>query len=672
MIRVHRLPAVPVALLLALAAGCQPAEVVTGNCKSTLDCPSGKVCLNGVCQQPGLTPCVTDQDCEELGGRCVNNYCTAFDVDAGILDHDAPDSRPESSIPTGDGIISIVNDLPIDFGSPFLGVAIERVLTIKNVGTTGLRLLSVHRDTGTTAEFALSPEGAAAAAVIEAGLTADVVITYTLADGEADIGLVVVESDAVACQPSCPDPTAVPVPLYSEFKGARNLLVTPASSDFGFIASGSNSMPSIFHLINNGTLEKVLTIGGVSLDGTDLGQFKFVEDPTPPYYVVPGQHVDVRIQYTPRNTATHRAELVVTANSDDPARQEVRVPLTGRSIPPAALEGPPSLDFGNVQIGQTKDLAAIIFNGGGSAATILSPERYQTGSQSTQGFGWISPPLPQLVTPGGDFEFTVRFAPLVAGALSDALLLDHDAGSTPLSIQLTGTGVEPPQGFSSLRVEQRFSRTAFSGGTQCTFQLNQQNVDLEVETGGIVCDKNFGGCNADVCGCDYGARMGTAVWSCNNCGGTTANYEQVASFGSGGDGQFIVRAFYFDSCTARYPAAVYLQPICSFPGTREACFPVQLLPDWYPDGVHISETQCLYGVAYVGGRCMANAPTKVRTTVYLTQGTRPDQTVHFCTDLATINERQQVVRIDRIAGLFNIIGPLGNTRQIGAMDPCGQ
>lgn len=675
----HRIRTGTLAALLAIGAcECGPVQVVTSTCKQTLDCPVGKVCLDGVCQKPGLTPCTVDEDCAEQGGQCVDDYCTTLIVDAGDLDGNARDAQPESSIPTGNGIIQIVNDLPIDFGSPYLGVAIERVLTIKNVGTTGLRLLSVHRAASTSTEFALDPDGTAAAMVIEPDFTADVAITYTLADGEADIGVIIVESDAVACSPACATPTSLQVPLYAEFKGARNLLVTPASRDYGFTPAGSATLYSPFSLRNNGTLEKVLTISAARLEGVDADQFNLqFDDPNPlPYFVAPGQQKAVRVQYAPDETATHRAELVVTANSDDPARQEVRVPLTGRSIPPAALEGPAELAFGNVLIGETKDLTAVIYNGGGSGATILDPERYQSGSQSNAGFSWTAPPLPQTVAPGGSFEFTVHFAPQVAGPLSDTLLLDHDAAATPLNIHLTGTGVEPPQGWSSLRIEQRFSHSSPIAPACPITGVNPQNVDLEVETGGIVCDKNAGGCNADICSCNFGTRMGTAVWSCGMCGGGTASYEQVASFGSGGDGQFVVRAFYFDNCLARYPAATLLQPICSFPGTREACFPVTLpvFEDWYPDGVHISETQCMHGVAYVGGRCVATAATKVRTAVHLTQGTgtRQDTTRYFCTDLTTINERQQVVRIDRLSGLFNIVGTLGNTREITALDTCGQ
>jgi hypothetical protein len=196
--------------------------------------------------------------------------------------------------------------------------------------------------------------------------------------------------------------------------------------------------------------------------------------------------------------------------------------------------------------------------------------------------------------------------------------------------------------------------------------------------GGYVCDKNAGGCVADVCNCDLGA-YGDATWSCNNCGSQTADRETISNFGSGSDGLFEVRAFYFDDCAAGYYGAsgAALQAICSFAGTREACFPYEVFPIIYVEPCQymdhcISESLCMVYVPTLANKCGGHAASRVRTTIYLSQGTRPDETHHFCTELGSINERQGVARVARSAGLFNVTGVIGNTRQISAGDSCGQ
>ncbi len=652
-------------LLSLTALACTPATVTTQGCKSSADCTGGDVCVDQVCQAPGSIACDDDLTCEPYGATCVNGYCsTASMVDAGV-DEDAAVESDSGSVVTGDGVIAVENELPVDFGSPLFGAEVVRVITLRNVGEGALQIYRVDRAPGTSEEFQLDPEGTAADTVLQPEQTLDITVRYVLADGTADIGELVVISDAMACEGFCEDPAFFKLPLYSEFKGARNLAVSPASHDFGFVAEAASSLFAPITLINDGTLTKVLTVSALRLEGADAAQFELLNDPLP-YYLTPAADQIVRVRYAPAVTAFHSAELVVEANSDDPQRQEVRVSLTGRSVPSASLTISSPVDFGELEIGQSVTRTTTVHNGGGMAATLTAPERFAAGDQ---GFAMVSPTLPQTIAPGEQVTFTLSFAPAVAGDLSDTFYLDHDASGSPLEVALSGRGREPPQGYSDMRIEQSFT-TTLMGTEACSLRVNHQNVDLELAAGAAVCDKNAGGCQADVCNCNLGS-YGSAVWSCNNCGGLTSTKEIISNFGSGSDGSFDVRAYYFDDCAAGYYVdATFLQPICSFPGTREACFPIEVFPHWYVDGL-ISETQCMYGVAAVGNRCMGHAATKVRTIIHFTGGTSADQSMHFCTDLSSANERQPVARVERSAGLFNLVGPLGTTSQIAPTDSCG-
>ena len=346
-------------------------------------------------------------------------------------------------------------------------------------------------------------------------------------------------------------------------------------------------------------------------------------------------------------------------------------PLAGRSVPAAELTVAPNIDFGVVEIGQQADRSTTIINGGGMAATIANPSRF---GADDQGFSFVSPLLPQTIAPGEQATVTVRFTPTVVGAASDTIMFDHDADNSPLQISLTGTGKAPPQGYSSLRIVQTFSSAQIVGSGCILDRSNYQNVDLKLTVGGLVCDKNAGGCTGNSCPCNLGNYC-SANWTCSGAGAAGCSGEAIGNFGSGSDGNFDVSAYYFDDCAAGYCmsgecSAATLQPLCSMAGTREACFPYAYFPDWYPDNVHVSETQCLYGVAAVAGRCYAHEPSKVRTVIYLSSGTAADQTLYFCSALNQIDATAHVARIVRQDGLFNVQGALGSTQQISAATPC--
>lgn len=665
--------AVFLTLFLGFASACTPAVVTAGNCSVDDPCPSGQTCVDGVCQDGLGTPCLDDSACS-LGQTCVNGYCSSVgmvdagaDEEAGTVDDDA------GSVVTGGGVIQVDNELPIDFGSPLFGAEVQRNVTLRNVGEGPLHIYRVERASGTSAEFSLQPEGTDVDTILQPDWTVDVRIKYTLADGEADVGEILVVSDAEGCSGYCDNPQAIQIPLYSEFKGARNLLVTPASHDFGFVEGLHSSLFAPFSLSNDGTLTKVLTVSAMRIEGVNASDFEILAENVTdlPYYLTPAAEQIVRVRYKPADTAFHTAELIIESNSDDPAKQELHVPLAGRSVPAAELTVAPSLDFGEVEIGQHAERSTTIVNGGGMAATIANPTRF---ASDDQGFSFVSPLLPITIAPGEQATVTLRFTPLVEGALSDTIMFDHDADNSPLEIALTGSGKAPPQGYSSLRIVQTFSTADYAGSACILDRSNYQNVDLKMTVGGLVCDKDAGGCTGDVCACNLG-NYGSATWTCSGSGSAGCTGEAIGNFGSGNDGNFDVSAYYFDDCAGGYCmngecSAATLQPLCSMAGIREACFPYEYFSSWYPDNVHISETQCLYGVAAVPGRCYAHEATKVRTVIYLSSGTAPDQTLHFCSSLSQTGSTEQVARIVRQEGLFNVQGALGSTQQITASAPC--
>lgn len=98
---------------------------------------------------------------------------------------------------------------------------------------------------------------------------------------------------------------------------------------------------------------------------------------------------------------------------------------------------PASLDFGNVAVGQTKDLTVAVSNVGSAALTVASI------AIANSNFAVTSPAIPFNVAAGSQQAVTVRFAPPAAGLQAGTLTISATSGGVGMSsdIALSGTGV---------------------------------------------------------------------------------------------------------------------------------------------------------------------------------------------------------------------------------------
>jgi len=109
---------------------------------------------------------------------------------------------------------------------------------------------------------------------------------------------------------------------------------------------------------------------------------------------------------------------------------------------PAIEVASQAVEFGQVEIGQTKTATVTVANAGNANLTLQSVEVYQTGGAD---FGAM--PLAQLpltIEPDGTVELEVVFAPTTAGTLNATLVIGSDDPETPvIEVGLSGVGVEP-------------------------------------------------------------------------------------------------------------------------------------------------------------------------------------------------------------------------------------
>ena len=138
-------------------------------------------------------------------------------------------------------------------------------------------------------------------------------------------------------------------------------------------------------------------------------------------------------------TADNGAQFtVVVTNSVGNATSNVAA-LTVNAATFLLSANPTSLSFGSVNVGSSKMLSVTISNAGNSNVTISSV------SQSGPGFSASGVSSGLILAGGQTATLNVTFAPSSTGSATGSVSVSSNATNSPLSIGLTGSGVQPVQ-----------------------------------------------------------------------------------------------------------------------------------------------------------------------------------------------------------------------------------
>ncbi len=215
-----------------------------------------------------------------------------------------------------------------------------------------------------------------------------------------------------------------------------NISISPTSIDFGSGAVGQ-IFDHTLTLTNQSSSTGTLT-GSV---GTLSAPFSVVSGGGA-FSLTPGQSKSVVLRFSPTATGPFSGTLPVTHNAGNQS-SPANVPLSGTGIIP--IPGtinisvtPPSVNFGNVALGELSDLTVTLTNQANSAGTLTG----SVGALSVP-FSVVSGGGAFSLTPGQSKSVTVRFSPTATGASSGTLSITHNATNqiSPTNVPLSGTGI---------------------------------------------------------------------------------------------------------------------------------------------------------------------------------------------------------------------------------------
>jgi len=226
-----------------------------------------------------------------------------------------------------------------------------------------------------------------------------------------------------------------------------SLAISPTTLDFGAQAVGFTSVPKTVTLTNN-TSDPIPFPGtSISFTGSNAADFGSPSN-TCGASIAAGASCTVSVTFTPSVLSGESATMVITVvitNGGLSSSQSFDVNLTGTGTAAAPGVGfaPTSLSFGGQLLTTTSAAKTVtLTNTGTSALTINSIAASGDFAATSTGAGAcpISPATLPATAGSNTCTISVTFAPTAVGARSGTLTVTDNAGGSPHTVPLTGTG----------------------------------------------------------------------------------------------------------------------------------------------------------------------------------------------------------------------------------------
>ena len=326
----------------------------------------------------------------------------------------------------------------IDFGQVASGQTAAQTLTLVNLSAS--ETVTVRRIRAESPFQATSTCGAPLAP----STSCAVVLTYAPnaqttiggnAGSQSQTGVLTVESDAEN-SPLLVDLAGRTVPVQSNGAppSAPLAVLTTSQGALTFANGkvGNGSAPQMVAVTNTGTVD--LRISGV-LTSADFAA-------TTNCGALPvGSSCQVSVAFTPGSSGTRSGALEIQSNASNALEY---VSLVGSGTPASVGLSPTTLAFGRVLVGKTTAAQVVTLTNTGPSAVTLGAFSitgdFALATTSTAGTLCITG---NAIAPGTSCVLPVTFTPSQRGTRTGLLSISSTATGLPLSVSLSGVGVQP-------------------------------------------------------------------------------------------------------------------------------------------------------------------------------------------------------------------------------------
>jgi len=223
---------------------------------------------------------------------------------------------------------------------------------------------------------------------------------------------------------------------------APAVTLSPTSLTFASQTVGTTSAAQTVTVTNSGNA--ALTISSVGLAGTNSGDFAQTNTcPVSPSTLAAGANCTISVTFTPSTTSSETASVSISDNAAG-SPQTVALSGTGTEAPaPAVTLNPTSLSFGNQLQNTTSTAQTVTLTNSGNAALTINSIGL-TGT-NTGDFAQTNtcPISPNTLAAGAKCTISVTFTPSTTSSETASLSISDNAGNSPQTAALSGTGTSP-------------------------------------------------------------------------------------------------------------------------------------------------------------------------------------------------------------------------------------
>jgi hypothetical protein len=209
--------------------------------------------------------------------------------------------------------------------------------------------------------------------------------------------------------------------------------VTATPANLGFGSQGLGSPTAAKTVTVDSNVNATVTFSVITITGANAGDF--TQSATTCGATLAAQaSCTISIQFTPQATGARAATLTI---SDDAGNSPQTVSLTGTGVQPVTAT-PANLGFGSQGLGSPTAAKTVTVNSNVSATVTFSGITI-TGANAGD-FTQSATTCGATLAAQASCTISIQFTPQATGARAATLTISDNAGNSPQTVSLTGTG----------------------------------------------------------------------------------------------------------------------------------------------------------------------------------------------------------------------------------------
>ena len=213
--------------------------------------------------------------------------------------------------------------------------------------------------------------------------------------------------------------------------------LSPAALDFGDVVIGQTAAAQTVTIENTGADN--LGFGTLAVSGADAGDFALANDTCSGQVITAAATCTFDVILTPSAAGPRAAQVDIP--SDAPTSPDT-VSLAGSGVQPTVVLMPASLDFGDVAVGQASSAQTVTLENNG--ASDLTLDALSVSGADAGDFALANDTCSgQVLAAAATCTFDVNLTPSAPGPRAAQVDIPSDAPSSPDTVPLAGTGVQP-------------------------------------------------------------------------------------------------------------------------------------------------------------------------------------------------------------------------------------